>query len=144
MRGDPTPEAYQWLEAGQSASAEVDLATSFDFSQPGKYTIQFLSPRISHVAMSEAEIVRTVDDLGPVDMPANPATVEIGGSPPERVLSTIDVASQPLSRSLKGYELYSWYEGNEGNWCYTLVTGTNHIKTLEEVRARTNVVRPDG
>ena len=56
MRGDPTPEAYQLLGAGQSVSTEVDLATSFDFSQPGEYTIEFLSPRISHVARSEAEM----------------------------------------------------------------------------------------
>lgn len=79
-RGDPTPEAYQLLEAGQSASAEVDLATSFDFSQPGDYTIEFLSPRISHVARSEAEMARSVDELGPVVIPSNTVTVEIGGS----------------------------------------------------------------
>ena len=77
MRGDPTPEGYQLLEAGQSASAEVDLATSFDFSQPGEYTIEFLSPRISHVARSEAEMARSVDDLGPVAMPSNQVSVTI-------------------------------------------------------------------
>lgn len=77
MRGDPTPEGYQPLEAGQSASAEVDLATSFDFSQPGEYTIEFLSPRISHVARSEAEMARSVDDLGPVAMPSNQVSVKI-------------------------------------------------------------------
>jgi hypothetical protein len=144
MRGDPTPEAYQLLGAAQSVSTEVDLSTSFDFSQPGEYTIQFLSPRISHVARSEAEMARTVDDLGPVEMPANPVTVEIGGSPAEEAPSTINVAGQPLPHSPKGYELYSWYEADEGNWTYTLVTGTNRLKTLEEVRTRTNVVRPDG
>jgi peptidyl-Lys metalloendopeptidase len=77
MRGDPTPEGYGLLEAGQSASAEVDLATSFDFSQPGEYTIEFLSPRISHVARSEAEMARSVDDLGPVAMPSNQVSVTI-------------------------------------------------------------------
>jgi hypothetical protein len=79
MRGDPTPEGYIFLATGQSASAEVNLATSFDFSQPGEYTIEFLSPRISDVATSEAEMARSVDDLGPVDIPANTVTVEIGG-----------------------------------------------------------------
>jgi peptidyl-Lys metalloendopeptidase len=82
-RTDPTPEGYIRLAAGQSTSAEVDLATSFDFSQPGEYTVEFLSPRISHVARSEAEMARSVDDLGPVDIPANTVTVEIGGSTDE-------------------------------------------------------------
>jgi hypothetical protein len=80
MRGDPTPEAYIKLAAGQSASAEVDLAAAFDFSQPGEYTIEFLSPRISHVARSEAEMARSVDDLGPVAIPSNAVTVNIGES----------------------------------------------------------------
>jgi hypothetical protein len=85
MRGDPTPEGYLLLEAGQSASAEVDLATAFDFSQPGAYTIEFLSPRISHVARSEAEVARSVDDLGPVVIPSNTVTVKIGGSSAARL-----------------------------------------------------------
>ena len=98
MRGDPTPEAYQLLEAGQSASAKVDLATSFDFSQPGEYIIEFLSPRISHVARSEAEMARSVDDLGPVDIPANTVTVEIGGSSVEPTAVPTD-SPQPTPTS---------------------------------------------
>jgi hypothetical protein len=268
MRGDPTPEGYQPLEAGQSASAEVDLATSFDFSQAGEYTIEFLSPGISHVARSEAEMATSVDELGPVDMPSNTVTLEIGGTtdelgePPagndlmyyqgaspfypdaqpfelayspsvwdyvpgdepnhadhlrhhemahcslwlggggsratpvstanladhewtisqvrpdfldystlrdrgvlafglrlperykadvkgpcqelaEDVLGTIEVPGRPLPPSTKGYELYSWYE-EDGAWYFTLITGSNRLKTLEEIRARTNVVGPDG
>jgi hypothetical protein len=265
-RGDPTPEGYQRLEAGQSASAEVDLATSFDFSQPGEYTIEFLSPRISHVARSEAEMARSVDDLGPVDIPANTVTAKVGGSsveptagdhlvhyqgaspydkytPPfeidysvslwefvpgdgfartdqlrhrhiagcslrlgegpagaspvstvnlagydwrvfqvrpkllhystlrdnssflfglrlpdpykdsamdpcqqaaEDVLKTLGVASWPLPHSMKGYELYSWYEANEDTWYYTLITGTNRLKTFEEVLAGQKVAIMDG
>jgi hypothetical protein len=263
MRGDPTPEAYQRLGAGQSASAKVDLATSFDFSQPGEYTIEFLSPRISHVARSETEMARSVDDLGPVDIPSNTVMVKVGGSsieptagndlvpyqgtslhkrnappfeidyspslwefvqadgpgqvdrllhrhmagcslgpgespvgaPPvqmvslaghdwqvlqvqpkllhysalkdyslfifglalpdpyegsakgpcqqaaEDVLKTFRVT---LPHSMKGYELYSWYEESEGQWFYTLVTGTNRLKTIEEFRAREYYVRPGG
>lgn len=37
----------------------------------------------------------------------------------------------PLPRSMKGYELYSWPTG-EG-WAFTLITGTNRNKTYEEV-----------
>lgn len=95
MRGNPTPEGYQLLEAGQSTSAVVDLASSFDFSQPGEYTIEFLSPRISHVARSEAEMARSVDNLGPVDIPANTVTVEIGGSSGEPAKTPIGDGALP-------------------------------------------------
>ena len=95
MRGDPMPEGYQLLEAGQSASAEVDLASSFDFSQPGECTIGFLSPRISRFARSEAEMARSVDDLGPVDIPANTVTVVIGGSSGEPVETAIGDRALP-------------------------------------------------
>jgi peptidyl-Lys metalloendopeptidase len=80
MRGDPTPEAYLLLEAGRSASAEVDLATAYDLSPAGEYTIAFLSPKISHVARAKSEMARTVDELGPVEISSNRVTVEIGGS----------------------------------------------------------------
>jgi hypothetical protein len=263
MRGDPTPEGYILLAAGQSTSAEVDLATSFDFSQPGEYTIEFLSPRISHVARSEAEMARSVDDLGPVAIPSNTITVKVEGSsieptagdqlvhyqgvspyypdsPPfeidylpsvwelvqadgpgdvdqlqhrhmagcslrlgegpvgalpvptvslagrdwavfqvqprllhyctqqdynsflfgltmpdpykgsakdpcqqaaEVVLKTFSVA---LPHSMKGYELYSWYEESEDQWSYTLVAGSNRLKTIEEFHAREYYVHPGG
>ena len=77
MRGDPLPENYVLLEPGASVSAEVDLATAYDFSQAGEYTIEFLSPRISHVARTEAGLAQVVDDLGPVEMPSNRVTIEI-------------------------------------------------------------------
>jgi hypothetical protein len=78
MRGDPLPENYVLLEPGASASADVDLATVYDFSQAGEYTIAFLSPRISYVARTRADLAQTVDDLGPVEIPSNRVTIRIG------------------------------------------------------------------
>ncbi len=80
LRGDPTPDAYVLLGPGESVSAEVDLATAYDFSKAGEYTIEFLSPSISHVARTEAQMAKTMDDLGPVQIPSNVVTIEIGGS----------------------------------------------------------------
>jgi hypothetical protein len=37
----------------------------------------------------------------------------------------------PLPKSMKGYELYSWQK--ESQWRFTLVTGTNRNKNLEEI-----------
>ncbi len=79
-RDAPSPDAYVLLDAGESVSVEVDLSTAYDFSEAGEYTIEFLSPTISHIARSETEMAKTVDDLGPVQMPSNRVTVEIGGS----------------------------------------------------------------
>jgi hypothetical protein len=38
---------------------------------------------------------------------------------------------EKLPRSLKGYELYSWSEDSQ--WHFTLITGTNRLKTIEEI-----------
>jgi hypothetical protein len=77
MRGDPIPEDYVFLDAGAAVSATVDLAIAYDFSQPGEYSISFISPQISHVAMSEDEMVASVEDLGPVEIGSESIIVEI-------------------------------------------------------------------
>ena len=77
MRAAPSPEAYIHLEPGESVSAEVDLSKAYDFSQPGKYTIAFLSPNISHIAYSETEMAKSVDDLYPVYISSNEVSLEI-------------------------------------------------------------------
>lgn len=37
----------------------------------------------------------------------------------------------PLLESMKGYELYSWQDGNE--WKFSVLVGTNRLKTLDEI-----------
>jgi hypothetical protein len=49
--------------------------------------------------------------------------------------------SVPLPRSMKGYELYSWQSGKA--WRFTLVTGTNRLKTIAEITSREDVVEGD-
>ena len=39
----------------------------------------------------------------------------------------------PLGESMKGYELYSWQEGNQ--WKFSLLVGTNREKTIEEIKS---------
>jgi hypothetical protein len=78
-RGAPLPEEYVLLTPGASASATVDLSPVYDFSEPGTYTIAFISPRISHVARSEDELATSLDELHPVDMPSNRLEIVIAG-----------------------------------------------------------------
>jgi hypothetical protein len=51
-------------------------------------------------------------------------------------------SSSPLPSNMKGYELYSW--STKGRWNYTLITGTNRIKTYDEIVAKDNIEREDG
>ena len=47
--------------------------------------------------------------------------------------STGEQAGTGPRRSLKGFEIYSWQE--KGEWCFSLLIGTNRMKTFEEVTA---------
>jgi hypothetical protein len=47
-----------------------------------------------------------------------------------------------LPKSMKGYELYSWSQ--DGQWHFTLITGTNRNKTQDEIISRSNTVTADG
>jgi hypothetical protein len=76
-RGAPIADDYVYLEPGGSATAVVDLATSYDFSKAGTYRIAFASPRISHVVYSEDQFAKSLDDLGPVEMPSKSVTLEL-------------------------------------------------------------------
>ena len=39
----------------------------------------------------------------------------------------------PFAESMKGYELYSWQDGN--TWRFSLLTGTNREKSLDEIKS---------
>jgi len=54
--------------------------------------------------------------------------------------SVISVGELP--RSFKGYELYSWEE--EGRWHFTLITGTDRAKTIEEITSKGESVSETG
>ena len=76
-RANPTPESYIFLKPGDGVTAEVNIAEAYDFSQIGTYSIQFRSPRISHIAESEAELATTLDELGPVNISSIEVTLEV-------------------------------------------------------------------
>ena len=55
-------------------------------------------------------------------------------------LSIADINKLPAS--FKGYELYSWNEDN--CWHFTLITGTNRNKTMEEITSKKDYVSEAG
>jgi hypothetical protein len=50
----------------------------------------------------------------------------------------IDLDTLTFKNSLKGWELYSWPNGTD--WTYSLLGGTNRLKSYEEVRANEIIV----
>jgi hypothetical protein len=62
---------------------------------------------------------------------------------PGKLINKLSITSiEKLPRSFKGYELYSWQE--EGQWHFTLITGTNRIKTIEEIISKEDFISETG
>ena len=49
-----------------------------------------------------------------------------------------------IPHSMKGYELYSWYSEEAGDWYYTLVTSTNRTKSYAEISTPESAITKDG
>ncbi len=49
-----------------------------------------------------------------------------------------------MPHSAKGYELYSWPEEGGQEWHHVLITGTNRLKTYEEIVSAENAVDESG
>lgn len=79
----------------------------------------------------------------PETLPSTTDAAEITATA-SQAMGTLDPAllPTPLPHSIKGYELYSWQTGED--WNFTLITGTNRIKTFEEIIASGNTVNEDG
>ena len=66
-------------------------------------------------------------------------SLEQSGKLIERLsIATVD----KLPHGMKGYELYSWQENNR--WHFTLITGTNRNKTLEEIISKEDYISESG
>ena len=111
-RAVPTPDAYVLLDAGESVSAAVDLARAYDLTKAGEYTIGFISPRISHVARTEAEMAKTMDDLGPVQIPSNWISVKITSSSD---LSVRRTPTEAAERPYRAKQTRSWVPSRGGD-----------------------------
>ena len=52
--------------------------------------------------------------------------------------TAIEPTAAQLPESMKGYELYSWQDGNQ--WKFSLLVGTNREKTLAEIKSPDTVL----
>jgi hypothetical protein len=49
-----------------------------------------------------------------------------------------EAPATPFAESMKGYELYSWQDGN--TWKFSLLVGTNREKNLDEIKSASAVL----
>lgn len=56
------------------------------------------------------------------------------------ILTRPIINAKRLPSSMKGYELYSWTAEADDSWQFTLITGTNRLKTAEEITVGENQV----
>lgn len=60
-----------------------------------------------------------------------------------KLIDKLSVTSvEKLPHSMKGYELYSWLENDQ--WHFTLITGTNRTKTIEEITSQDDFILENG
>jgi hypothetical protein len=60
-----------------------------------------------------------------------------------KLINKLSITSiETLPSSFKGYELYSWEENSQ--WHFTLITGTNRTKTMEEITSKEDFISETG
>jgi hypothetical protein len=79
---------------------------------------------------------------GGEDPRSNPKVLESLKEAGKLVTRLSLAAVDRLPASMKGYELYSWEEN--GQWHFTLITGTNRVKTVEEISSGEDFISETG
>lgn len=64
------------------------------------------------------------------------------GTPPQ--MTAPIVGAKALPTSMKGYEIYCWFDEEQDSWRYTLITGTNRLKTYKEITAEEDTITSGG
>ena len=68
-------------------------------------------------------------------------TLLISSCSPQINTPNPDSSKQPIPKSMKGYEIYSWHE--DGGWVFKLITGTNRQKTIDEIMSDSEPIQED-
>jgi hypothetical protein len=122
------------------------------------YSGAFWTP-VSSIGYDGVTIWKPLDSQSPKVVTLElgyPSPTFYGGEDPRNnpeVLSSIAQAGKLVDKlsitgvdqlpdSMKGYELYSWFEDSQ--WNFTLITGTNRNKTFEEIRTSEDFISETG
>jgi hypothetical protein len=114
---------------------------------------------VSSISFGGVTIWKPYDDKGPAVVTLElgyPSSSFYSGSDPRNdpaVIESLEEAGKLVEKlrldqvtglpsSAKGYELYSWQEN--GQWRFTLITGTNRDKTIEEITSAEDYISEAG
>jgi hypothetical protein len=108
-----------WTPASSISFNGVTIWTLHNSQGPKVITLELGYPSSSFYGggdpRNNPEVMRSLDQAG-------------------KLITQLSISSiDRLPHSMKGYELYSWSE--DGKWNFTLITGTNRNKSLEEIVA---------
>jgi hypothetical protein len=117
-----------WTPISSIAFDGVTIWKPFNTQQPKIITLELGYPSSSFYAGKD---------------PRNNVTVIKSLEQAGKLIEKLSItAVDKLPDSMKGYELYSWSE--DGQWHFTLITGTNRNKTLEEIISKENYISEAG
>jgi hypothetical protein len=114
---------------------------------------------ISSISFDGVTIWKPYSSRGPAVITLElgyPSSSFYGGEDPRNsteILKSLDRAGKLINKlsiadidkfphSMKGYELYSWLENSQ--WHFTLITGTNRTKTMEEITSTEDFISETG
>jgi WD40 repeat protein len=149
-------DTSDWVQATRVEAEDVIFAAAFS---PDSLSLAVgLGQGIEHSPLNEAQLWDVASGTLVARMPHNQQVVALAFShdgqwlasgSADRTVRVWDLVTMPtaaippeqaLPRSMKGYELYSWQV--EESWYFSLLVGTNRIKTYDEVTSPT--VRVEG
>ncbi len=117
-----------WAQFSSQSFDGVTIWKPYNASEPYIVTLELGYPAESFYAGAD-----------PRNNPEIVSALEKAG----KLISTLTISDiDALPASMKGYELYSWQD--DGGWHFTLITGTNRNKALEEITSGDNYVSETG
>jgi hypothetical protein len=79
-RGDPTRDEYALLAAGGELHADVDLASAYDFTQPGEYRVTFIG-EIMDAVSGEAPLPHKREQFTSIALVGQSVTINLTAGP---------------------------------------------------------------
>jgi hypothetical protein len=117
-----------WTPLSSMSFDGVTILKPLSSQEPKTITLELGYPSPSYYRgedpRSNREVMRSLEQAG-------------------KLINKLSIAAvDELPHSMKGYELYSWSEDDQ--WHFTLITGTNRTKTMEEITSKDDVISETG
>ena len=113
-----------WTPLSSMSFDGVAIWKPLTATEPNMITLELGYPSLSHYSGED---------------PRNNQIVMTSLEQAGKLINKLSISSiETLPGSFKGYELYSWEEDSQ--WHFTLITGTNRTKTMEEITSKEDFI----